>query len=60
MAGKLEQKEVASFEEVLMSNVFIEKWYFKNDHELLAKMMTPLWAHTVQDIAEFEAAGHSK
>ncbi len=32
---------------------FIEKWYFKNDPEALQKMMTPLWAHTVQGIADF-------
>jgi len=32
---------------------FIEKWYSRKDPELLKKMMVPLWANAVQDIADF-------
>jgi hypothetical protein len=28
---------------------YIEKWFYKNDPDLLAKMMAPLWEHAVQD-----------
>jgi len=31
---------------------YIEKWFYKNDPDLLAKMMAPLWEHAVQDIAD--------
>jgi hypothetical protein len=32
---------------------FVNKLYFKNDPELLKKIMEPLWSHTVQDVVDF-------